>query len=81
MEVFETILSGTDGPIDGLVSTAIQDNADKVYTFSSFDGTLDLVIAKDENGNWERVSSTDPYLSGWVDELGGQIDKHSSPAF
>jgi len=81
MEVFETILSGTDGPIDGLVSATDQNGAVKKYTFSSFDGTLNLVIAKDGNGNWERVSSTDPYLSGWVDELGGQIDKHSSPAF
>lgn len=81
MEAFETVLTGTDNQIDGLVSTITQADANKVYTFSSIDGTLDLVIAKDENGNWQRISSTEPYLSGWVDELGDQIDQRNSPAF
>lgn len=79
MEVFETILAGTDGLINGLVSTTAHfDSSLPEYTFSSLDGSLTLVVAKDENGLWKRVSSTEPYLSGWVEELGEQIDQHIS---
>lgn len=78
MEVFETFLAGTDGPIDGLVSAANQAAIGNQYTFSSIDGSLILTIAKNENGNWERISSTEPYLSGWVDKLGEQIDQRIS---
>lgn len=81
MEVFETVLNGTDGPIDGLVSTITQADTGKQYTFSSLDDSLNLVIAKDENGHWKRISSTEPYLTGWVEELGEQIDQRSSTAF
>ncbi len=79
MEVFETALAGTDGPIDGLVSTITQPDAGRQYTFSSFDESLTLIIAKDENGRWKRVSSSEPYLSGWIDELGEQIDQRIAP--
>lgn len=78
MEVFETVLAGTDGPIDGLVSTLIQSDTGKQYLFTSFDDSLTLLIAKDENGQWKRISSTEPYLSGWTDELGEQIDIRTS---
>ena len=78
MEVFETVLNGTDGPIDGLVSTETQPETGKQYTFSSLDGSLTLVIAKNEHGHWQRIDSTEPYLSGWIDELGEQIDQRTS---
>lgn len=78
MEVFETILTGTDGPIDGLVNTLTQPDAIKQYIFSSLDGSLNLTIAKDDDGNWKRLSGTEPYLSGWTEELGDQIDRHIS---
>ncbi len=81
MENFETVLAGTDGLIDGLVSTATHPGSGQHYTFSSIDGSLNLEITKDENGNWTRISSTEPYLSGWVEELGDQIDQRNSPAF
>jgi len=78
MEIFETVLAGTDGLVDGLVSTAIETGVGVEYTFSSFDGSLTLVIVKDNDGHWKRVSSTEPYLSGWVEELGEQIDMRRS---
>ncbi len=81
MEVFVTVLAGTDGLIEGTVSAAAVSGINEEYTFSSFDGSLNLVIAKDENGHWKRTSSTEPYLSGWIDELGEQIDQHNSPTF
>ncbi len=81
MEDFETVLTGSDQQIDGLVSTTTTSNAQNQYTFSSIDGSLTLTIAKDENGNWTRVTSTEPYLSGWVDQLGEKIDQFTSPTF
>ena len=78
MEVFETVLYGTDGPIDGLVSTESHLEMNKLYTFSSLDGSLTLVIAKDDQQNWRRVSGTEPYLSGWVEELGEKIDQRAT---
>ncbi|MGI4749803.1 MAG: hypothetical protein ACRYFB_04140 [Janthinobacterium lividum] len=81
MKIFETNLAGTDGLIDGLVRTATHPKSGEHYTFSSIDGSLEIEIFKDENGHWKRISGTDPYLSGWVDELGHQIDQRKSPAF
>lgn len=80
MEIFETNLAGTDGLIDGLVSTNLHPESGLHYTFSSIDGSLVMEIYK-ENGHWKRFSGTDPYLSGWIDELGDQIDQRSSPTF
>ncbi|RYE37045.1 MAG: hypothetical protein EOP42_01050 [Sphingobacteriaceae bacterium] len=80
MEIFETNLAGTDGLIDGLVSTNPDPERSQHYTFSSIDGSLVLEIYKD-NGQWKRAGGTDPYLSGWIDELGDQIDQRNSPAF
>lgn len=81
MEGFVTVLAGTDSLIEGTVSAVAVSGINEEYTFSSFDGSLTLVIAKDENGHWKRISSTEPYLSGWIDELGEQIDQHNSPTF
>ncbi|MGI4728691.1 MAG: hypothetical protein ACRYGB_08980 [Janthinobacterium lividum] len=81
MEIFETNLAGTDGLIDGLVSTASHPDFGRQYTFSSIDGSLVMDIFKDETGHWKRIGGTDPYLSGWVEELGDQIDQRISPAF
>lgn len=81
MEIFETNLAGTDGLIDGVVSTTMHPGSGQHYTFSSLDGSLEIEIFKDEHGLWKRVSSTEPYLTGWIDELGDQIDQHNSPAF
>lgn len=79
MEVFETNLTGTDGQIEGLVSSTVESEVGKQFIFSSFDDSLTLVIAKDETGKWKRISSTEPYLSGWADELGEQIDQRILP--
>ncbi len=81
METFETNLAGTDGLIDGVVSTTTHQVTGQHYTFSSIDGSLEIEIFKDEHGQWKRLSSTEPYLSGWIDELGDQIDQHNSPTF
>lgn len=72
---FEAILTGTDTSIEGTVTQLNHDEFGEAYQFISDDDTLHLVIARDTHGQWFRVSGTDPYLSGWVDELAEQIQK------
>ncbi|MDF2433806.1 MAG: hypothetical protein JWP44_3437 [Mucilaginibacter sp.] len=70
---FGAILTGSDTPVDGIVNKIIFDGFDNAYEFESIDNSLHLIIAKDENGNWQRIAGTEPYLSSWVDELADQI--------
>lgn len=65
MEAFETTLTGSDGDIAGIVTQLSKE----AYQFTSFDDALHLTIAKDEHGKWTRLSGSEPYFSGWVDEL------------
>lgn len=67
-EQFEAVLTGTDTPVSGVVT-----ETNGAYQFIALDETIKLTIAKDENGNWERISGSEPYLSGWVGELAEQI--------
>jgi hypothetical protein len=71
---FEAILTGSDSEIEGNVVRINDDNFGDVYKFTSFDSSLELVIAKNQGSNWLRVAGTDPYFSGWVDELAEQIE-------
>ena len=64
---FETTLTGTEGPIDGIVNQLSADAT--IFEFKSIDGNVHLVIAKDGKGNWERIKGTEPYLSSWIEEL------------
>ncbi len=72
MEAFETTLTGSDGNIDGIV-THISSQA---YQFTSLDDALHLTIVKNEQGKWVRLSGSEPYFSGWVDELSENIAAH-----
>jgi hypothetical protein len=72
-EQFEATLTGTDGPVEGIVNPLSLKNYSQVYEFKSFDDTLHLVIATDNKGKWHRIDGTEPYLSGWVDELVEQV--------
>ena len=72
-EQFEGFLTGSDNPVDGIVTPIIYAGYGQAYEFMSIDGTLHLVIAKDEDGHWVRVDGTEPYFSGWVDELVEQV--------
>ncbi len=72
-EQFEATLTGTDGSVDGLVNPLNLKNYSQAYEFKSFDDTLHLVIATDNKGRWHRIDGTEPYLSGWVDELAEQV--------
>jgi hypothetical protein len=74
MEQFDAILTGSDSPVEGIVSQTTFDGG-QAWDFKSIDETLHLVITKDKNGMWVRVDGTEPYLSGWVDELAEQIAK------
>ena len=69
---FDAILTGSDSPVEGIVGQTTFDGQ-PAWEFRSIDETLHLVIAKNEKGRWERVDGTEPYLSGWVDELAEQI--------
>jgi hypothetical protein len=66
---FEAVLTGTDTPVTGIVTQT--DNG--VYQFKAIDESMELTIARDSHGNWERITGSEPYLSGWVDELAEQI--------
>ncbi|BAU54384.1 hypothetical protein [Mucilaginibacter gotjawali] len=68
---FETTLTGPDSPIDGIADQLNDDGS--AWEFKSIDGSLHLVIAKDEDGNWQRIEGTEPYLSSWIDELAEKI--------
>jgi hypothetical protein len=70
---FEAILTGTDMPVDGVVNKISFDGFEDAWEFESIDNNLHLIIAKDEDGNWQRIAGTEPYLSSWIDELANQI--------
>ncbi|MCD8739619.1 hypothetical protein LT679_03305 [Mucilaginibacter roseus] len=76
-EQFEAVLTGSDGPIDGIV-TELTTGSGLAYKFQSIDESLELTIIRNEEGNWERVSGTEPYFSGWVDELTEQIQNNKT---
>ena len=66
---FEAVLTGTDTPVNGIVTKT----ADGIYQFKAIDESMDLTIARNSDGKWERVAGSEPYLSGWVDELAEQL--------
>lgn len=70
---FEATLTGSDSPIDGIVTQITYNGHPNAYEFNSIDESLHLIIVKNELGHWERIAGTEPYLSGWVDELVQQI--------
>ncbi|MBS1532229.1 MAG: hypothetical protein JSU01_18140, partial [Bacteroidetes bacterium] len=45
-EQFEATLTGSDSPIDGIVTPVIYAMYGSAYDFKSLDGTLHLVIGK-----------------------------------
>lgn len=71
---FETTLTGPDSLIDG-IADQLNDDGD-AWEFKSIDGSLHLVIAKDEEGHWERIGGTDRYLTSWINELAEKAEKH-----
>jgi hypothetical protein len=72
-EQFDAMLTGSDYIIEGVVSPIYLRDYIQAYEFQSLDHALRLVIAMDTKGKWIRVDGTEPYLSGWVDELVDQI--------
>ncbi len=75
---FEAVLTGTDTPVEGTVTQTSHNGFNQAYQFISVDDTLHLTVAKDQDNQWIRVAGTDPYLSGWVDELAEQIKAQSN---
>ena len=74
---FNATLTGSDSAITGIASQTSSFGSNDTWQFNSIDDSLHLVIAKDEDGNWQRITGTEPYLSGWTDELAEQISKHN----
>lgn len=72
---FKATLTGSDGPVEGIVKHTTHGGYKNAYQFISIDDTLHLIITKDEKGHWQKIGGTEPYLFGWVDELAGQINK------
>jgi len=69
---FETKLRSPQGLVDGVVTRIGPDGA--AWEFKSIDGDLHLVIARDEEGEWQRIGGTEPYLSSWIDELAAKVE-------
>jgi len=74
-EQFEAFLTGSDNSVEGIVTSIDYAQYGRAYEFMSIDGTLHLIIGKDKNGKWVRIDGTEPYFSGWVDELAEQVEK------
>jgi len=72
---FEATLTGTEGPVNGIIKHVTHGSIKNAYRFDAIDDTLHLVIALDEDGNWQKVAGTEPYLFGWIDEMAEQITK------
>jgi hypothetical protein len=68
----DATLTGTEGPVSGTITKIIYKGVTGAYRFDSVDDTLHLIIAP-EDGRWQRIAGTEPYLSGWVDEMAEQI--------
>jgi hypothetical protein len=66
---FEAVLTGSDTPVNGIVTQ----KSNGIYEFSALDESLQLTIARNDHGHWERIAGSEPYFSGWVDELAEQI--------
>lgn len=75
--IFNAALTGSDGKIEGIVKQVDSPDFGKTYKFTSIDNTLHLTIGKDDEGKWMRIAGTEPYFSGWVDELTEQIEKNN----
>lgn len=72
-ELFDATLTGSEGQVEGIVKQVDHDGFGNAYEFTSIDNTLHLIIARNDEGRWIRVAGTEPYFSGWVDELAEQI--------
>jgi hypothetical protein len=68
-EQFDVTLTGSDSPIEGIVSAIDLPGYSQAYEFKSIDETLQLVIGTDNSGKWHRIEGSEPYLSGWTAEL------------
>ncbi|MCJ8211149.1 hypothetical protein MUY27_15625 [Mucilaginibacter sp. RS28] len=73
---FDVILTGTDGPIEGIARKVTLSDGTPAYNFESIDETVHLVVAK-HDGEWIRVGGTDPYLIGWADELVEKVSQQN----
>ena len=69
----DVTLTGSDSPVEGIATAITYPGFGPAFEFLSTDETLHLIIAKDADGQWTRVAGTDPYFSGWVDELAEQV--------
>jgi hypothetical protein len=70
---FEATLTGSDTPIYGIATKTSFDGYDNAYEFKSIDNSLHLIIAKDDNDQWQRIAGTEPFLPVWINELVKQI--------
>lgn len=72
---FEATLTGTDSVIDGTAQAITYPGFTNAFEFKSIDDTLHLIITREADGQWIRLTGTEPYLSSWIDELAEQVTK------
>ncbi|MDB5112579.1 MAG: hypothetical protein JWR67_3693 [Mucilaginibacter sp.] len=72
---FSATLTGSDSQIEGIAKPSNSYGSKNAWQFDSIDDSLHLVIVEDEKGYWHRIAGTEPYFSGWTDELAEQIKK------
>ncbi|WDF53968.1 hypothetical protein [Mucilaginibacter sp. KACC 22063] len=76
-QAYDVILTGSDGPVEGIARPIVIDGYTQAYEFISVDETITLVVAL-SNGQWVRIAGSDPYFTGWADELAEQITKQNT---
>jgi hypothetical protein len=75
MEQKLATLTGSEGAVKGFIKHVKTGGLENAWEFDSIDGTLHLTIAQDDNGHWQKIAGTEPYLFGWVDEMAEQINQ------
>lgn len=70
---FDVKLTGSDTTVEGIAQAISYAGYSQAYEFKATDETIHLVIGRNANGEWERIAGTDPYFSGWIDELAEQV--------
>ncbi len=75
---FDAVLTGSDSPVEGIATMINYPGYNRAYEFSAIDGTIEMIIVQEPSGQWHRVSGSEPYFAGWVDELVEQINKVDS---
>lgn len=72
--LFDVKLTGSDTIVEGTASAINYPGYSQAWEFKATDETIHLIIGRNAHGQWERIGGSDPYFSGWADELAEQVE-------